>query len=77
MPKTVLNNVQKCRLKEGLALAMLSRLSNLSERTIRKIENNTEVAPTTRNRVVNGFNAYDKKTRFYTFAELFPNDSDH
>lgn len=74
MAKAVPNNVHSFRTEEGLSVAQLGRLSNLSDRTVRKVEKGEDVASITRHRVVKGFNAYDRKTKDYTFAMLFPNN---
>ncbi len=68
-----LNNLKKYREEVGLSQAELSRLSDLSEKTIRDIENNRKSgAPTTLHRIVYGLNKSNHKTKERTFEEVFP-----
>lgn len=67
------NNLKKYREESGLSQAELSRLSNVSEKTIRDIENNKKTgAPKTLHRIVYGLNKSNHKTKDYSFEEVFP-----
>lgn len=69
------NRVKASRDEEAISRAELSRRSSLSERTIKRVEENAlSIAPLTKNKLVYGFNALENKKHDYTIEFLFPND---
>lgn len=67
------NGLKEIREHEGITISELSRLSGVSEKTIRDIEakraNPTRI---TKNKIVNGVNRNSRKTMTYTIEEIFP-----
>lgn len=67
------NRLKEVREHEGITISELSRLSDVSEKTIRDIEakraNSTRV---TKNKIVNGVNRNSRKTTTYTIEAIFP-----
>ena len=68
------NNLKDIRIREGLSMAELARLSNLSTTTIRKLEEdeNYPPRPETKRKAVRGINENPNRTREYTYQEVFP-----
>lgn len=65
------NNLKKIREHEGISISELSRLAEVSPPTIRKIETGGEATIVTKNKIVNGLNRSPKKTKSYTYKEVF------
>lgn len=68
------NKLRTIRVDEGLDKAELARLSDVSERTIREIENGNQSREETLRRIVNGLNRNPKRKKEYEFEEVFPPD---
>ncbi len=68
------NNLRILRQQEGLSISELSRLSTVSEKTIRLLERHyTNSRPETKYKIVNGLNKNIDKLKEYTIDEVFPN----
>lgn len=68
------NRLREIREEQGLSRAELSRLSGVSVTTIREIEIYIrEGSKATKYKLVNGLNSNPKKTRGFTFEEIFAN----
>lgn len=68
------NRVSELRVHEGLTVAALARLCDLSDHTLRKVERGGKCAPSTKYKVVNGFNRHPRRKRDYTFEDLYPGE---
>lgn len=70
-----MDNASKLRLlriSEGLNLVELSRLSGVSDKTLRGIEyGRTAGTLVTRHKILNGMNANPSKSRRWTYEDLF------
>lgn len=68
------NNLREIRRHEGLSIAKLSRLSDISERTIRELEGQrVNSRYTTKQSLINGINKNPNRTKEYEYEEVFPN----
>lgn len=65
------NKLKGIRIHEGLSISELSRLSNISPPTIRKIESGESSTEVTKNKIIIGLNKNPNKTKQYTFKEIF------
>ena len=67
------NKLNEIRIQLGLKISELDRLSDVSRRTIKDIEEGRiNSTPETKNKIVNGLNK--KAEKKLTFKEVFPND---
>ncbi len=73
MIDVVRNNLKDIRLAEGLSVADLVRLSEISGSTIRTVERGASDYPLTLHKLVKGLNRFDRRSRDYAFPEVFPN----
>lgn len=66
------NKVKESRESEAISRAELARVSNLSEKTIKRVEDGTRsFTSVTKNRIVNGLNSLKNSKRAYTIEYLF------
>jgi len=74
MPKRIKkkNKLKEIRIHEGLSISELSRLSNVSPPTIRKIESSESSTEVTKNKIIIGLNKNPDKTKGYIFKGVFP-----
>lgn len=66
------NNLRIIRTNEGLKITELDRLSGVSDKTIRDIENgkisSTQV---TKQKIIKGLNSNPSRSKHYTYEEIF------
>ncbi len=68
------HNLTEIREGEGLSKADLARLSDISVKTIYAFEHHIrDTKRETKYKIVNGLNRNPRKTRTYTFKDVFPN----
>jgi transcriptional regulator with XRE-family HTH domain len=69
------NNLKTIRTAEGLSITRLASLSGVSVRTLRRIEGATRnVAPSTKQRILEALNKKPSRGESFNLAEVFPND---
>jgi len=72
-PAVPRNNLKRIREQEGLPISALSRLADVSEKTIRYLEkHDKDSRQLTKQKIVNGLNKNYSRTKEYTFEEVFP-----
>ena len=66
------NKLREIRMKEGLTIVELSKLSNLSEKVVRDIESGKKPGKeVTRRKIVKGLNNNPEKSRTWEYEEIF------
>jgi len=69
------NNLKSIRTAEGLSIGQLASLSGISVRTLKRIEGATRnVAPSTKQRIIEALNKKPSRGEGFNLAEVFPND---
>ena len=72
------NRVREVRDKEAISKADLARKADLSERTIKRVEDGKcDCAPLTKHKIVRAFNNLVNKQLDYTIEYLFPDTNSH
>lgn len=66
------NMLREVRVNEGLTLAELRRLSEITEKTIRDIEKDGKVGKeVTKRKILNGLNKNPNKSKVWDYREVF------
>lgn len=69
-----LNNLKQTRQMEGLKISELQGLAGVSTTAIRELENHKRnYSIELKYKILNGLNANPRRTKEWTFAEIFPN----
>lgn len=73
------NKLRHIREREGLSRAELSRLADVSERTLQRGENGQIVTGITKSRILNALNRREGRLKDYEMSDLFdePDGLDH
>ena len=67
-----MNKLRETRERAGLTLSELDRLSGVSERTIRYIENEEKPSKkVTRQKIINGFNNNPRNKKIIKYEDVF------
>lgn len=69
------NSLRDVRESEGISRAALAREARLSDRTLKRIEDEEDgyaPTPVTMNKLCNALNRRDERTRDYKLSDVFP-----
>jgi DNA-binding XRE family transcriptional regulator len=73
------NSLRDVREGEGLSRAALAREAHLSDRTLKRIEDEEDgytPTPVTMNKLCNALNRRQERTRDYKVSDVFPDDQE-
>ena len=73
--QTSTNRLKEIREKELLSISQLAKLSDVDAKTVSRIEKGLSIGnKITRGKIVKGLNSNPKKTKEYSYKEIFGDD---